>query len=42
MNGNVVIGIDRAGIVGEDGETHQGVFDIAMLRSIPLPLKLKD
>ena len=27
--------IDRAGIVGEDGETHQGVFDIAMLKSIP-------
>ena len=26
---------DRAGIVGEDGETHQGVFDIAMLKSIP-------
>lgn len=27
--------IDRAGIVGEDGETHQGVFDISYLRSIP-------
>ena len=27
--------IDRAGIVGEDGETHQGLFDIAYLRSIP-------
>ena len=27
--------VDRAGIVGEDGETHQGVFDIAMLKSIP-------
>jgi len=31
----VVFAIDRAGIVGEDGETHQGVFDIAYLRSIP-------
>lgn len=31
----VVVGIDRAGIVGEDGDTHQGVFDIAMLRNIP-------
>lgn len=27
--------IDRAGIVGEDGETHQGLFDIAYLRIIP-------
>ncbi len=27
--------IDRAGIVGEDGETHQGLFDIAYLRPIP-------
>ncbi|RQD76378.1 MAG: 1-deoxy-D-xylulose-5-phosphate synthase [Candidatus Syntrophonatronum acetioxidans] len=31
----VVIGIDRAGIVGEDGETHQGAFDISFLRHIP-------
>lgn len=31
----VVIGIDRCGLVGEDGETHHGVFDISMLRSIP-------
>lgn len=31
----VIFAIDRAGIVGEDGETHQGVFDIAYLRSIP-------
>lgn len=31
----VVIGIDRAGLVGEDGETHHGVFDIAMLRPLP-------
>lgn len=27
--------VDRAGIVGEDGETHQGLFDISYLRSIP-------
>ena len=31
----VVFAIDRAGIVGADGETHQGIFDIAMLRHIP-------
>jgi len=34
-NLNVFIGIDRAGLVGADGETHQGVFDIAFLRQIP-------
>lgn len=27
--------IDRAGIVGEDGETHQGLFDVAFLTSVP-------
>jgi len=31
----VVFAIDRAGIVGSDGETHQGVFDITYLRHIP-------
>lgn len=31
----VVIGIDRAGVVGDDGPTHQGVFDISFLRAIP-------
>ncbi len=31
----VVFAIDRAGIVGEDGETHQGAFDISFLRAIP-------
>ena len=31
----VVFCIDRAGLVGEDGVTHQGVFDIAFLRHIP-------
>lgn len=32
---NVIFGIDRAGLVGADGETHQGVFDISFLSSIP-------
>lgn len=32
---NVVFAIDRAGFVGDDGETHQGVYDIAYLRHIP-------
>jgi 1-deoxy-D-xylulose-5-phosphate synthase len=32
---HVVVAIDRAGVVGEDGETHQGVFDAAMLSMIP-------
>lgn len=31
----VVFGVDRAGIVGEDGETHQGIFDAAFLNTIP-------
>ncbi len=31
----VVIGIDRAGLVGEDGDTHHGVFDIGILRPLP-------
>ena len=31
----VVFAIDRAGIVGDDGETHQGVFDMAILRTLP-------
>lgn len=31
----VVFGIDRSGIVGGDGETHQGLYDIAYLRHIP-------
>ncbi len=35
QNLGVVFAIDRAGIVGEDGFTHQGIFDIAFLRSIP-------
>ena len=32
---HVVIAVDRAGIVGEDGETHQGIFDVAFLNTIP-------
>jgi 1-deoxy-D-xylulose-5-phosphate synthase len=35
MNLPVKFAIDRAGIVGEDGETHQGVYDISFLRVIP-------
>lgn len=35
QNLNVVFAIDRAGFVGADGETHQGVYDIAFLRHIP-------
>ena len=31
----VVFAVDRSGVVGEDGETHQGVFDIAFLSHIP-------
>lgn len=32
---HVVLGVDRAGFVGEDGETHHGVFDVTYLDSIP-------
>ena len=32
---HVVLAVDRAGLVGEDGETHHGVFDVAYLDSIP-------
>ncbi|NLY03979.1 MAG: 1-deoxy-D-xylulose-5-phosphate synthase [Campylobacter sp.] len=35
MNLNVVFAMDRAGIVGEDGETHQGAFDISYLNAVP-------
>ncbi len=31
----VIFAIDRAGIVGDDGETHQGIFDISYLKPIP-------
>ncbi len=32
---HVVFGVDRAGLSGEDGETHHGVFDVAYLSSVP-------
>lgn len=32
---HVVFAVDRAGIVGEDGETHQGIYDISFLSHIP-------
>lgn len=35
QNLHVVIAVDRAGLVGEDGETHHGVFDIGFLRQAP-------
>lgn len=35
MESPVVIGIDRSGLVGEDGPTHHGVFDIGILRPLP-------
>ena len=35
MDLGVAFAMDRAGIVGEDGETHQGAFDISYLRGIP-------
>ncbi|MFS0863403.1 1-deoxy-D-xylulose-5-phosphate synthase [Fredinandcohnia sp. 179-A 10B2 NHS] len=35
QNLNVFLGIDRSGLVGADGETHQGIYDIAFLRHIP-------
>lgn len=34
-NTHIVLAIDRAGFVGADGETHQGIFDVPMLRLIP-------
>ncbi len=35
MNLDVTFALDRAGIVGEDGATHQGLYDIAYLRTLP-------
>lgn len=32
---HVVLAVDRAGLVGEDGETHHGIFDVAYLNSVP-------
>jgi len=34
-NYNVTIAVDRAGIVGDDGVTHQGIFDVAFLNTVP-------
>lgn len=35
INSHVVFGIDRSGIVEADGDTHQGLFDISLMRSLP-------
>lgn len=35
QNLHVVFGVDRAGLVGDDGETHHGVFDVAFLSTVP-------
>lgn len=32
---HVILGVDRAGLVGEDGETHHGLFDVAYLSTVP-------
>lgn len=32
---HVVLGVDRAGLVGEDGRTHHGMFDVGYLRQVP-------
>ena len=32
---HVIFAVDRAGLVGEDGETHHGVFDVGFLRQVP-------
>ena len=35
QNLKVVFGVDRAGVIGDDGETHQGIYDIAFIRTMP-------
>jgi 1-deoxy-D-xylulose-5-phosphate synthase len=35
LNLHVIFAVDRAGLVGEDGETHHGVFDVGFLRQAP-------
>lgn len=35
LNLHIVLAIDRAGIVGQDGETHNGLFDVPFLQTIP-------
>ncbi len=31
----VLFGLDRSGVVGDDGETHQGIYDIALFKTVP-------
>jgi len=35
LNEHVVLAVDRAGLVGADGETHQGIFDVSYLSAVP-------
>lgn len=35
MNLHVVLAVDRAGLVGADGETHQGIYDVGFLSTVP-------
>ncbi len=35
QNLKVILAVDRAGMVGEDGRTHQGLFDVSFLRTVP-------
>ena len=35
MGGDVVVGIDRCGVIGKDGVSHQGIFDVSLLLPIP-------
>ena len=35
LNQHVIFAVDRAGLVGEDGETHHGIYDIGFLRQVP-------
>ncbi len=35
MNNHIVLAIDRAGVVPDDGETHQGIFDVPFLSTVP-------
>ncbi len=35
MNNHIVLAVDRAGIVPDEGETHQGIFDVAFLTTVP-------
>lgn len=35
QNLKVILAIDRAGLVGDDGKTHQGVFDVSFLKTVP-------